>query len=191
VKQYAARFRQNRDWENNLATIRVNEAYMKIKEICNICGISSASYSGLQNGMISPLHLKGKKAGDIKSWVVKVLKAFGCTFEDAFPLYVCDLRRSQLTVDQQNEMLISDHTQRKACGIDPDLANELYQVLQRLTEKQKTVIFKRFYENKTLKEINDEMGFGGNGERIRQIEAKALRILRHPSLSKFLKPYMK
>ena len=45
-----------------------------------------------------------------------------------------------------------------------------------------------YYESRTLEEVGQM--FGVTRERIRQIEAKALRKLRHPSRSRKLKDYM-
>jgi RNA polymerase primary sigma factor len=41
----------------------------------------------------------------------------------------------------------------------------------------------------TLREIGLEFGVGP--ERVRQMEARLLRILRHPHRSRFLKPFIK
>lgn len=71
------------------------------------------------------------------------------------------------------------------------LHNEIIQVLDSLSEREKQIIILRFglYDGKqrTLETIGKE--FGVTRERIRQIEAKALRKLRHPSRSKKLKMY--
>lgn len=59
-------------------------------------------------------------------------------------------------------------------SIDPTIDD----VLDTLSEKEKTVIIGRFFKHQTLKTIGKEMGV--TKEVIRQREAKALRKLRHP-----------
>lgn len=72
------------------------------------------------------------------------------------------------------------------------LKYELEEVLNTLTEREKKVLQMRFGLTdgltKTLEEVGRE--FGVTRERIRQIEAKALRKLRHPSRSRKLKDFM-
>lgn len=72
------------------------------------------------------------------------------------------------------------------------LKEQLDGVLDTLTDREKRVLELRFGiedgRPRTLEEVGKE--FGVTRERIRQIEAKALRKLRHPSRSKQLKDYL-
>ncbi len=72
------------------------------------------------------------------------------------------------------------------------LREELEDVLSTLTPREKKVLELRFGlvdgRNRTLEEVGKE--FNVTRERIRQIEAKALRKLRHPSRSKRLKDFL-
>lgn len=72
------------------------------------------------------------------------------------------------------------------------LKEQLDDVLCTLTAREKKVLQLRFGledgRSRTLEEVGQE--FGVTRERIRQIEAKALRKLRHPSRSKKLKDYL-
>jgi len=72
------------------------------------------------------------------------------------------------------------------------LKEQLDDVLETLTYREKRVLELRFGiatgHPHTLEEVGKE--FGVTRERIRQIEAKALRKLRHPSRSKRLKDYL-
>jgi len=72
------------------------------------------------------------------------------------------------------------------------LKYELDEVLSTLTDREKKVLQMRFGlmdgMTKTLEEVGKE--FNVTRERIRQIEAKALRKLRHPSRSRKLKDFM-
>ena len=72
------------------------------------------------------------------------------------------------------------------------LKEQLKEVLETLTEREQKVLRLRFGLDdgraRTLEEVGKE--FNVTRERIRQIEAKALRKLRHPSRSKKLKDYL-
>ena len=72
------------------------------------------------------------------------------------------------------------------------LKEQLVEVLDTLTEREKKVLSLRFGLDdgraRTLEEVGKE--FNVTRERIRQIEAKALRKLRHPSRSRKLKDYL-
>ena len=72
------------------------------------------------------------------------------------------------------------------------LREELANALESLTERERQVVKLRFGledgRARTLEEVGRE--FNVTRERIRQIEAKALRKLRHPSRSKQLKDYL-
>ncbi|MBQ9613942.1 MAG: RNA polymerase sigma factor RpoD [Lachnospiraceae bacterium] len=72
------------------------------------------------------------------------------------------------------------------------LKEQLQEVLSTLTEREQKVLRLRFGLDdgraRTLEEVGKE--FNVTRERIRQIEAKALRKLRHPSRSRKLKDYL-
>lgn len=72
------------------------------------------------------------------------------------------------------------------------LREQLDEVLKTLTEREQRVLRLRFGLDdgraRTLEEVGQK--FGVTRERIRQIEAKTLRKLRHPSRSKKLKDYL-
>jgi RNA polymerase primary sigma factor len=72
------------------------------------------------------------------------------------------------------------------------LKEQVEDVLASLTNRERRVLQLRFGlddgRGRTLEEVGKE--FGVTRERIRQIEAKALRKLRHPSRSKKLKDYL-
>ena len=72
------------------------------------------------------------------------------------------------------------------------LREELDDVLATLTDREERVLRLRFGlvdgRQRTLEEVGKE--FNVTRERIRQIEAKALRKLKHPSRSRKLKDFM-
>ena len=71
------------------------------------------------------------------------------------------------------------------------LQDQIRKLLETLTEREQRVLTLRFGlqdgRSRTLEEVGKE--FNVTRERIRQIEAKALRKLRHPSRAKLLKGY--
>ena len=72
------------------------------------------------------------------------------------------------------------------------LKEQLSEVLDTLTERERKVLVLRFGiedgRARTLEEVGQS--FGVTRERIRQIEAKAIRKLKHPSRSKKLKDFL-
>ncbi len=76
--------------------------------------------------------------------------------------------------------------------INMNLAEQTRRVLKTLTPREEKVLRMRFgigeKSDHTLEEVGQD--FEVTRERIRQIEAKALRKLRHPSRSKQLKPFI-
>ena len=72
------------------------------------------------------------------------------------------------------------------------LKEQLNEVLSTLTDREEKVLRLRFGlddgRSRTLEEVGAQ--FGVTRERIRQIEAKAIRKIRHPSKSKKLRDYM-
>ncbi|MBI5140894.1 MAG: RNA polymerase sigma factor RpoD [Nitrospirae bacterium] len=76
--------------------------------------------------------------------------------------------------------------------ISSDIRQHLERVLRTLTPKEERVLRKRFgigeEDAATLEEVGQE--FEVTRERIRQIESKALRKLRHPARSKWLRSFL-
>ena len=72
------------------------------------------------------------------------------------------------------------------------LRSQIEEALSRLSDRERRIIVLRFGledgQFRTLEEVGRE--FGITRERIRQIEAKALRKLRHPSCSRVLRGYL-
>ncbi len=72
------------------------------------------------------------------------------------------------------------------------MKSQIFESLHKLTERERRIIILRYGLDdgrfRTLEEVGKE--FGITRERIRQIEAKALRKLRHPSYSRKLRGYL-
>lgn len=101
-------------------------------------------------------------------------------------------------VGEEEDAHLEDFVQDEEAGIPVDeagrqlLRRELMSVLKSLTPREERVITLRFGLDdgrpRTLEELGKE--FNVTRERIRQIEAKALRKLRHPSRAKRLRDYL-
>ncbi|MED4600527.1 RNA polymerase sigma factor RpoD [Paenibacillus validus] len=101
-------------------------------------------------------------------------------------------------IGEENDSSLSDFIEDQEALLPADAAayellkEQLSDVLDTLTEREENVLRLRFGladgRTRTLEEVGQV--FGVTRERIRQIEAKALRKLRHPSRSKLLKDFL-
>jgi len=83
-----------------------------------------------------------------------------------FQLLVCIYGDRDLMIDDSTLALIEPRVD--------------YCVRYSLSKVESKIIFKRFKEFKSLEKVAEELGNGVTRERVRQLEAKALRKLRHP-----------
>ena len=101
-------------------------------------------------------------------------------------------------VGEEEDSHLGDFIEDRGTMAPPDVAShqllreQIDDVLSSLNPRERRVLQLRFGlddgRSRTLEEVGRE--FGVTRERIRQIEAKALRKLRHPSRSKKLKDYL-
>lgn len=173
-------YHAHRHWENNLVKIRIEENYT-VKDLCKEAKTHISYYHSLQNGMFSPLYLSGHRKNIIKPWVSRVLKVLNCTFEDAFPNYVCDLRRADLVYEQAIDILYSEYSKNdlKEWAI---LKSRLLRCLKLLPLKTQVALHMHFYKNATYEEIGKALNMSRQG--IEFVIKKGLRRLRHPAMIK-------
>jgi len=69
-----------------------------------------------------------------------------------------------------------------------NLKNQIQQSLISLTPREQAILKLRFWKDMTYTDVGRILGYSST--RIQQIEAQALRKLRHPSRSDRLKPYI-
>lgn len=101
-------------------------------------------------------------------------------------------------VGEFGDASVGDFVEDKSSPAPSDVAThellkeQIDEILNELTPREKGVLQLRFGlkdgQARTLEELGQE--FGLTRERIRQIEARALRKLRHPSISRKLKDYL-
>ena len=143
----------------------------------------------------------GKNEKMTHNELIKIAKLEGISkenFEKAVFLQKNILRLSSINTyvgeDQDTELgdLIMDNeysTEDKV--INKILSETIESILSTLTDREKTILELRFGlkdgRERTLEEIGTV--FGVTRERIRQIEVKAIRKLRHPTRSKKFKNY--
>ncbi|HHU22163.1 MAG TPA: sigma-70 family RNA polymerase sigma factor [Clostridiales bacterium] len=99
---------------------------------------------------------------------------------DSGTIYLGDLIEDTELVSPENE------------AMNYSLRAEIFKQLQTLNERERKVLEMRFglngQEPQTLESVGNH--FGVTRERIRQIEAKALRKLRHPTRSRYLSDFV-
>jgi RNA polymerase primary sigma factor len=104
----------------------------------------------------------------------------------------------QTSVGTEEDTTIGDFIEDESAARPADAAadallrEQLWEVLEHLTDREREVLIMRFGledgQARTLEDVGQ--AFGVTRERVRQIEAKALRKLRHPLRSRNLKDFL-
>ena len=186
---------------NNLLLQRRTDLKLSQIELAELLGFNHASYGLLEANNKSPLSVK-KGVASWSNHAVKIAEFYDVDPSELFPEAILNLKQSTavkiinsaemkqlaegLYVDQ---LRLTDSETPEDTHFDKETLAALHDALQTLTPREQDVINLRFglngeYEH-TLDEIKIHVKnlFTGNSvdrERIRQIEAKALRKLRNP-----------
>ena len=170
-------------------------------EICREIGCEDSQFGALLNLKISPTN---PRRGGWRTVAIKIADYFRMLPEDLFPasLYALTLPdRVERTYESEQVMLSLQCAEARmlpdATSLDDklnsqELTEKIDETLGTLSPREAKIIVRRFGLDgdgeHTLEEVGEE--FAINKERVRQIEARALRHLRHPSRSKNLRPFL-
>jgi RNA polymerase sigma factor (sigma-70 family) len=160
-----------------------------------------AEFLGMDQGTVGLLlNLKWVPKTFSDTLTKKLLDLTGKLPEDLFPesfrepLFLA-LDKTAVVYAQTNPELLAGFIPKQLGQISPEvifqsveLREAIEQVLKTLKPKEAKVIRARFFENMTLAEVGNKFGVGP--ERVRQMENRALRDLRHPSRSRLLKNFL-
>jgi RNA polymerase sigma factor (sigma-70 family) len=148
---------------------------------CDANGLGYAKVNDLINMKSGPLKLDGSLFDD----AAKLCDILDKLPEDLWSneqLYPLERNFSDMEMDyaQVVSLLQEPYYLQDFSEIEEEQTKTLVDgVLETLTCKEQKVINLRFYQNLTYEESGHQLGVSGH--RIRQIEARALRRLRHPS----------
>jgi len=182
----------------NLLNIIEKNGYKTIGEFCRLNNIMRhvSRIGDLVNFKASPLNAEG----DFWPFIYEISDLLMCSPEDFFSesqltMEIENNKRTILMREAEVKMLASTYNTTPLLEeiIDQDKVKKLiYEKLETLTPREQKVLTLRFGLNNCGEHTLDEVGqvFEINRERVRQIEAKALRKLRHPSRSKDLHTYL-
>jgi len=170
-------------------------AGLTIKKASQEIGVHYSSYCGYETMRLYPSEQMQKKICDFyRNLGIFLLE------ESVFPkeLHKVKLKRKQITegVIPKEDLISLSHIDRKLLPYFDGkkeiesymLKEELDEALSKLPYREEQIIRMRFQEEKSLDEIGRK--FSITRERVRQIEAKALMMLKHPTRSKELREFL-
>lgn len=164
-----------------------------VKSLAQLQRLTDTPYNSLVNLANLKISIFGA-LGEPRQFVVKVADFFGVLPENLAPeaQHYVGLEKNRATVQVDAEQMFALTNQAE---INPDallehqeMIDSTHDALNKLTVNQRKVLTMRYMENKTLQQCSDVMNV--TRERIRQIEMKALRILRHPNNSQQLRQFI-
>ena len=119
-----------------------------------------------------------------KNWceaAKKIAVAYGYSPEELWPDAI---EQIAVAIDGPDQNVLDDP---EAFTAHQQLVEQTEEALKQLTRRERLVLKFRFWNDETLRRVGKRIG--ATPERVRQIEAKALRKLRHLSRARLLKPF--
>lgn len=181
------------------------EAVQKMGSVAALArhlGYSNSLVGDWLNFKRAPAFRKSAYAANYVELEQKLFALTGHLLEDIFPVEICDPQFLQLE-KRRTQMVDMPVWQLAAMGAVPSLlpapdaevrrgevANAIAAALTSLDNPRAEKLLKmRFGLDDGIEHTQDEVAahFGVSGARVQQIEAKAMRMLRHPSRSRKLK----
>jgi len=176
------------------ATLRIQHG--RLKAAMQELGIETAAAlsrrSGVTQGDIGKLlnfrESPRAKNGEWRTVTLAICKALGSEPSELFPDHLDhEIPTNRIASFVEHAQLAGGAALQLGPGEEcqqAEMEQTLDEVLGTLTDRERSVLKTRFWDGKTLEETGIEHNIGG--QRARQIEAKALRKLRHPSRLKKL-----
>ena len=169
----------------NILRLMEERGIKNVSELCRNAQTCNATFGDVINLKKAPVDRKGE-------WIPSVLKVCEYLFVMPTDLFsqeqMTPLKTNKGTVDigfEDISRMLDDPSQDPSLRLErQDIVGAVGTVLEELTERERKIINLRFgidgKEHNLLEVANI---FGVTRERVRQIEAKALRKLRHPTRS--------
>ena len=181
----------NKEYESEIGKYRILRGF-RIRDLAEASGVSYGQIAALQNGTTAPCYLVGKKAGKIKPWVKLVCQKLRADADDLFPRYFCKMERDRhegIVYEQMFGIIVGGYADKSPFDFVEQkcLIGLIKKVFSSFDPRTEKILILRFFNEWTFEEIGNK--FNVNKERIRQIEAKALRKIRHLQISKKLKDF--
>ena len=170
-----------------LMRAREQSGFPTIAALARATGIPQSTISALETLRESPINATTK---EWRAVAINIAELFGYSCDELWPEEIFEVRERALMLEiasvQSNNTECMEETVARL-----ELSEHMSAVLKRLTPRERTVIEQRFFQDKTLDAISCPAATTGKmrimaKENARQVEAKALRKLRHPRLSKLL-----
>lgn len=152
------------------------------------CGLSPQGYGRIENRITSPWI---KQEGRWSSTATQIAKALCMLEEDLWPEFYIQAERDRLRYEREAYKAFyqsqSNNTPEQI-ALRNEARSQIYRALRTLSPQEEKTILLRYGFGDEENPSRQTIGafFDLHGERVRQIECKALRRLRHPSRAKNL-----
>lgn len=175
-----------------VAKLKNNRLIRAREQLGHMTTVAAARAIGVDNHLLGTYEAMtrspwNKKRGGWNESALRIAHAYAYHPEELWPDVIQSVRATSATLE------LAEPVMAVAADFDAkELTEQTRKALATLTPREEKVLRKRFgigeRSDQTLEEVAED--FDVHRERIRQIEGKALRKLRHPALSKALKPFV-